>query len=447
MRVSFVDVPGHERFVRNMLAGAGGIEAVLLVVAADESVMPQTREHFEIVRMLGLRDRRDRRDQDRPRRAGARRGDRLRRPGADARVLSRGGADRAGLRAHGRGPRGPEGGSSGSRPAGAGREPRGRASRGSRSTAPSSCRGSAPSSRAASSPERSRASRSWSSCPTALRARAPRRGARPRGGSRARGRACQREPGRASSSRTCAAAWCWRRPSALRHVDARPREAGAAARRLRGSRAAIGCPFITSPPRRRAGVRVLDAAEIRRRWLGAGGSCGFGRPVAAAPGDRFVVRRLSPVETIGGGVVLDPLPRGPARQAGRGPPPGARPPRARLARGASRPLGRGGSRERGERRRSRPARRSRRSRRCARRSRPALAERPGSRPAPLARPLRRRGGAGPLAVARGGRASEARVGGSGVRRCLSGDAPAAAPSRRGSAVGRGRRGGPRGPRA
>src|SRR6266498_4564741 len=54
-RVSFVDVPGHEKFVKNMLAGAGGIEAVLLVVAADESVMPQTREHFEIVRMLGIR--------------------------------------------------------------------------------------------------------------------------------------------------------------------------------------------------------------------------------------------------------------------------------------------------------------------------------------------------------------------------------------------------------
>jgi selenocysteine-specific elongation factor len=47
-----VDVPGHERFVRNMLAGAGGIDAVLLVVAADESVMPQTREHFEICRLL-----------------------------------------------------------------------------------------------------------------------------------------------------------------------------------------------------------------------------------------------------------------------------------------------------------------------------------------------------------------------------------------------------------
>ncbi|HXH05746.1 MAG TPA: GTP-binding protein, partial [Vicinamibacterales bacterium] len=50
--VAFVDVPGHERFVKNMLAGAGGIDAVLLVVAADESVMPQTREHFEICRLL-----------------------------------------------------------------------------------------------------------------------------------------------------------------------------------------------------------------------------------------------------------------------------------------------------------------------------------------------------------------------------------------------------------
>ncbi len=50
--VAFVDVPGHERFVKNMLAGAGGVDAVMLVVAADESVMPQTREHFEICRLL-----------------------------------------------------------------------------------------------------------------------------------------------------------------------------------------------------------------------------------------------------------------------------------------------------------------------------------------------------------------------------------------------------------
>ncbi|HEX7020386.1 MAG TPA: selenocysteine-specific translation elongation factor, partial [Gemmatimonadaceae bacterium] len=52
--VAFVDVPGHERFIKNMLAGVGGIDAVLLVVAADESVMPQTREHFDICRLLRI---------------------------------------------------------------------------------------------------------------------------------------------------------------------------------------------------------------------------------------------------------------------------------------------------------------------------------------------------------------------------------------------------------
>lgn len=54
VRVGFVDVPGHERFVKNMLAGVHGIDAVALVIAADESVMPQTREHFEICRLLGV---------------------------------------------------------------------------------------------------------------------------------------------------------------------------------------------------------------------------------------------------------------------------------------------------------------------------------------------------------------------------------------------------------
>ncbi len=54
VRFGFVDVPGHERFVRNMLAGAGGIDVVLLVVSADESIMPQTREHFDICRLLGI---------------------------------------------------------------------------------------------------------------------------------------------------------------------------------------------------------------------------------------------------------------------------------------------------------------------------------------------------------------------------------------------------------
>src|SRR3989441_8216311 len=55
LRLGFVDVPGHERFVRNMLAGVGGIDLVLLVIAADESIKPQTREHFDICRLLQIR--------------------------------------------------------------------------------------------------------------------------------------------------------------------------------------------------------------------------------------------------------------------------------------------------------------------------------------------------------------------------------------------------------
>jgi selenocysteine-specific elongation factor len=54
IRFGFVDVPGHEKFVRNMLAGAGGIDLVLLVIAADEGVKPQTREHFDICRLLEI---------------------------------------------------------------------------------------------------------------------------------------------------------------------------------------------------------------------------------------------------------------------------------------------------------------------------------------------------------------------------------------------------------
>src|SRR5512133_123337 len=54
IRLGFVDVPGHEKFVRNMLAGVGGIDLVLLVIAADEGVKPQTREHFDICRLLNV---------------------------------------------------------------------------------------------------------------------------------------------------------------------------------------------------------------------------------------------------------------------------------------------------------------------------------------------------------------------------------------------------------
>ncbi|HUI78450.1 MAG TPA: selenocysteine-specific translation elongation factor [Bryobacteraceae bacterium] len=54
LRLGFVDVPGHERFVKNMLAGVSGIDLVLFVIAADESIKPQTREHFDICRLLAI---------------------------------------------------------------------------------------------------------------------------------------------------------------------------------------------------------------------------------------------------------------------------------------------------------------------------------------------------------------------------------------------------------
>src|SRR5205085_10613286 len=51
----FIDVPGHERFIKNMLAGVGGIDLVMLVIAADESVMPQTRDHLDIRSLLRIK--------------------------------------------------------------------------------------------------------------------------------------------------------------------------------------------------------------------------------------------------------------------------------------------------------------------------------------------------------------------------------------------------------
>jgi len=55
-RIGIVDVPGHEKFVRNMVAGAAGMDLVAFIIAADEGIMPQTREHFEICQLLGIRD-------------------------------------------------------------------------------------------------------------------------------------------------------------------------------------------------------------------------------------------------------------------------------------------------------------------------------------------------------------------------------------------------------
>ncbi|MBQ7094454.1 MAG: GTP-binding protein, partial [Clostridia bacterium] len=55
LRAGIIDVPGHEKFIKNMLAGAGGIDIALLIVAADEGVMPQTEEHLEILSLLDIR--------------------------------------------------------------------------------------------------------------------------------------------------------------------------------------------------------------------------------------------------------------------------------------------------------------------------------------------------------------------------------------------------------
>ena len=55
-RLGIVDVPGHENFVRNMVAGAAGMDLVAFIIAADEGIMPQTREHFEICQLLGIKD-------------------------------------------------------------------------------------------------------------------------------------------------------------------------------------------------------------------------------------------------------------------------------------------------------------------------------------------------------------------------------------------------------
>src|SRR5262245_4242480 len=54
-RLAVVDVPGHERFVKSMAAGAAGLDLVCMVIAADEGVMPQTREHLDICQLLGVR--------------------------------------------------------------------------------------------------------------------------------------------------------------------------------------------------------------------------------------------------------------------------------------------------------------------------------------------------------------------------------------------------------
>ena len=54
-KISLIDVPGHEKFIKNMVAGVSAIDSVILVIAADDGIMPQTREHFQILKLLGIK--------------------------------------------------------------------------------------------------------------------------------------------------------------------------------------------------------------------------------------------------------------------------------------------------------------------------------------------------------------------------------------------------------
>jgi len=305
VRVSFVDVPGHEKFVRNMLAGAGGIEAVLLVVAADESVMPQTREHFEIVRMLALRSgviAVTKMDRASPELAAV--------SISDARDLVRGsfleGAPIVPVSAE----------------SGEGLEALKAAI--------------VAMARPAADQEREdRVAR----LPIDRAFLVPGFGPVITGslvsGTISRDSRMELVPGRRAvrvrrievHGREEQVALAGERVSAnlvgvelddLRRglVLAAPEALPVSTRILARLELLAGAPELSSGDRvsfhhfsaqARAGVRVLEAGEIA-----PGGSARvelrLSSPIASIPGDRFVVRRLSPVETIGGGVVLDPLP-------------------------------------------------------------------------------------------------------------------------------------------
>ena len=318
VRVSFVDVPGHERFVRNMLAGAGGIEAVLLVVAADESVMPQTREHFEIVRLLGLSrgvvavtktDRASRR---------ARRGHDLRR--ARSRRAARFWKARRSCRSPRRRARG-------SRRCGRRLTSLASRTRGARSASRGAIRlpidraflipGFGPVVTGSLVSGTSSAGTRSSSC---FRSGGPVRVRRVE--VHGREEEIARAGERVSANLVGVELGDLHRGMVLASPGALPVSKRLLARLdlLPGapptSRAATASPSTTS--RRRRGRASACSA---RAQIESGGSAARRAPlwrqaVAAIPGDRFVVRRLSPVETIGGGVVLDPEAPSPARPAG-----------------------------------------------------------------------------------------------------------------------------------
>ena len=292
-RLSVIDVPGHERFVRTMVAGATGIDLFLMTIAADDGVMPQTREHAAVLRALGVDagvvavTKSDLADPEVAALAGGR---------AAPRRRGRPRLARTGRRTR-RAPRALERAAEGAQPR------RGR-------PAPPGCTstGCSPSgARERSSPARcGRGDRTGDE----HRALAAGRRARVRGVQVHDGRSTRRSAGQrvavnldGVAGRTSRAATCSRARARLGDVSASTRALELADGDPRTGDAGPG------PPR---DPRVAGAAA----WLGGRfWQVRLEQPLIAAAGDRVVVRQIAPPDTLGGGVVLDAHPRshGPSR--------------------------------------------------------------------------------------------------------------------------------------
>ena len=343
--VGLIDVPGHEKLVRTMVAGATSMDLALLVIAADDGPMLQTREHVDILDLLGIRRVRRRDDEGRPR------------PDATTSTSSR---RRSASCSRARRSRARRSCASRRRPARASRRCARRSSRRSRrsttaartrarsacrSCAPSPRPAAAPSSRASRWPDASRTATPSRCCPRAGRPRARHPGAPPRRDGRERGpprRARARPTSHAEAierGMVVAAAGTLTpvprfsarlRVLSPRHRAARARDGGPRPRRRRPGGGAA------PPPRGRHRSRPgsVTAVELQGE-----------RPFLVAPGDRFVLRAENASESFGGGVVVERLeqrlpaaPRGargldPRARGARRRPVGARP---RVAQGGRR---------------------------------------------------------------------------------------------------------------
>ena len=308
-RVGIVDVPGHERFIRNMLAGAHGIDLVLLVVAADDGVMPQTEEHLDILHLLGVAHgivaitKADLVDADAARRGAGRNRDPARRN------------DAGGIAESSPSRRSPAWGwmrcghaierSSGRLSTRRARRLLPPARRSRLRHARPRHRGHRHRDRRHRAPGRRRAHLAG----RRRGARAHRAGARPRGGGSDVRAARRAEPRRRRTQRRAA------RPRDLRSRASTaspiastrgwrsdPRPAG----RWRATRS---CASTSAPPRSSASSSCSTDATSWRRGSPAFAQLVLREPLHALRGDRFILRNQSAQRTIGGGVVMHPFAR------------------------------------------------------------------------------------------------------------------------------------------